>query len=66
MNPFWVQVTINKKGPFLSKNYPLSGERQGVGSFFTVKWWDFTNNKKRYIVSILNKEGALNLTKGSV
>ena len=23
-----------KKGPFLSKMYPLSGDRLGVGSFF--------------------------------
>ena len=37
VNPFWVQVTINKKGPFLSKNYPLSGERLGVGGFFYSK-----------------------------
>ena len=57
VNPFWVRVTINeKRALFWSKMYPLSGQRLGVGSFFTVKWWDFTNNKKRYIVSILNKK----------
>ena len=50
----------------MSKINPLSGERLGVGVFFTVKWWDFTNNKKRYIVSILNKKGALIITSGSV
>ena len=38
-------------GPFLSQMYPLSGERLGVGSFFTVKWWDFTVDKERYFVS---------------
>ena len=34
MNLFKVGVTIHKKGPFLSKKYPLSGDRLGVGSFF--------------------------------
>ena len=34
VNPFRVRVTINEKRALLSKMYPLSGDRLGVGSFF--------------------------------
>ena len=67
MNPFNIWVTINEKRALFCQKLTLCLVKGlGLGFFFTVKWWDFTKNKKRYIVSILNKKGALNITSGSV
>ena len=56
VNPLRVGVTIKeKRALILAKQYPLSGERLGFGSFLYRKVVGFYKNKKGYFLSILKK-----------